>query len=57
MINNDNRAKKVNLVIDKTSTIKLTGDTYVTKLTDKDTSYSNIDFNGYKLYVNGKSIN
>ena len=57
MINNDNSAKKVNLVIDKTSTIKLTGDTYVTKLTDKDTSYSNIDFNGYKLYVNGKSIN
>lgn len=37
--------------------IELTGNSYVTSLSDDDSSYSNIDFNGYKLYVNGKAIN
>lgn len=37
--------------------IKLTGDSYITSLEDDDTTYSNIDFNGYKLYVNGVAIN
>ena len=36
--------------------IKLTGDFYITSLEDDDTTYSNIDFNGYKLYVNGVAI-
>ena len=40
-----------------TSKIKLTGDSYSTSLEDDDTTYSNIDFNGYKLYVNGVAIN
>lgn len=40
-----------------TSKIKLTGDFYITSLEDDDTTYSNIDFNGYKLYVNGVAIN
>ena len=57
VINGDNSAKSIKLSSDKTSKIKLTGDSYVTSLTDKDSSYSNIDFNGYKLYVNGKAIN
>lgn len=56
-INGDNTAKSIKLVLDKTSKIKLTGDSYVTNLEDSDTDYSNIDFNGYKLYVNGKAIN
>ncbi|MDD6244899.1 MAG: hypothetical protein PUB03_04490 [bacterium] len=56
-INGDNSAKSIKLVLDKTSKIKLTGDSYVTSLEDSDTDYSNIDFNGYKLYVNGKAIN
>lgn len=56
-INGDNSAKEINLKIDKDSKISLTGDSYVTTLEDDDTSYSNIDFNGYKLYVNGESIN
>ena len=56
-INGDNSAKEINITLDKTSKIKLTGDIYVTSLTDEDSSYSNIDFNGYKLYVNGTSIN
>jgi hypothetical protein len=56
-INGDNSAKEVILKLDKNSKITLTGDSYITNLEDADTSYSNIDFNGYKLYVNGKAIN
>lgn len=56
-INNENTAKEVIVNIDKNSNIKLTGDTYVSELNDDDKTYSNIDFNGYKLYVNGKAIN
>ena len=56
-INNKNTAKQIKLTLDKSSSLTLTGDTYVTSLTDADTSYSNINFNGYKLYVNGKAIN
>lgn len=50
-------AKNVSLKLDTTSKITLTGDSYVTSLEDTDTSYSNINFNGYKLYVNGNAIN
>lgn len=56
-INSSNSAKSIKLSLDKTSKIKLTSDSYVSSLTDEDESYSNIDFNGYKLYVNGKVIN
>lgn len=56
-INSENTAKSITLNIDSTSTLTLTGDCYVTSLTDEDTSYSNIKFNGYKLYVNGTAIN
>ena len=56
-INSENSAKNIKLVLDKTSKIKLTGDSYVSSLEDEDNSYDNIDFNGYKLYVNGTAIN
>ena len=56
-INGDNTAKSLILNIDNNSGITLTGDSYVTELNDSDTTYSNINFNGYKLYVNGKAIN
>lgn len=56
-INTKNSAKKISLTLDSSSKIKLTGDSYVTSLNDADSSYSNIDFNGYKLYVNRKAIN
>ena len=56
-INSENSAKSIKLVLDKTSKIKLTGDSYITSLEDEDSSYDNIDFNGYKLYVNGTAIN
>lgn len=57
MINGNNSAKEIKLTLDKNSTITLTGDSYVTSLEDADSSYSNINFNGYKLYVNGNAIN
>ena len=56
-INTDNTAKEVSLKISSSSKIKLTGDSYVTSLTDEDSTYSNIDFNGYNLYVNGELVN
>jgi len=52
-INSENSAKSIKLVLDKTSKIKF----YVSSLEDEDSSYDNIDFNGYKLYVNGTAIN
>ena len=53
-INGENTAKEVTLKIDSDSKVKLTGDSYVTSF-DGDTS--NIDFNGFTLYVNGVAIN
>ena len=57
IINNKNTAKSIELILDKSSKIKLTGDSYITSLINEDTDNSNIDFNGYKLYVNGQSLN
>ena len=56
-INTDNSAKSLSLKLSSSSNIKLTGDTYVTSFENEDESNSNIDFNGYTLYVNGKAIN
>lgn len=57
IINGDTSAKNIKLTIDASSTITLMGDSYVSELSDSDNTYSNINFNGYKLYVNGSSIN
>lgn len=56
-INSERTGRKVELVIDKESKLKLTKDSYVTSFETEDKTYSNIDFNGYKLYVKGVSIN
>ena len=56
-INSANTAKSITLKLDSSSKITLTGDSYVTALEDSDSSYSNINFNRYKLYVNGTAIN
>lgn len=52
-INGENTAKSITLKLDKNSKVKLTGDSYVTSL-ENEGDNSNIDLNGYKLYVNGK---
>lgn len=56
IINGDNSAIEISLTLDSSSRIKLTGDCYVTSFNNSDSSNSNINFNGYKLYVNGVSI-
>ena len=55
-INSDNTAKQIALKLDSTSKITLTGDSYISSLEDADSSYSNINLNGYKLYVNGQLL-
>ena len=54
-INNANLGS-VTLTLDETSTITLTGDTYVKTLTNADKANSNINLNGYKLYINGVEL-
>ena len=54
-INSDNTGE-VELTLDSSSSITLTGDTYVKTLTNADTTNSNIHANGYKLYVNGAQV-
>lgn len=46
-------AKSIELVLDN----KLIGDSYATSLVNSISDNSNINFNGYKLYVNGIAIN
>lgn len=50
---NGEDAGEVSLTLDSSSTLTLTGDTYIKSLTNADTTNSNINLNGYKLYVNG----
>ena len=57
IINANNEAKEITLVLDKSSKIKLMSDSYITSLSNDDSTNSNIDFNGYKLYVGEKTIN
>ena len=44
-INSENTAKKISISLDSTSTLTLTGDSYVSSLEDADSTYSNINFN------------
>jgi len=54
-INSDNTGE-VHLTLDSSSTLILTGDTYLTSLTNADSTNSNINLNGHKLYVNGTEL-
>ena len=54
-INSANEGE-ISLTLDKTSTITLTGNTYIKSLTNADSTNSNINLNGYKLYVNGVEL-
>lgn len=54
-INNNNEGE-ISLTLDKTSSITLTGNTYIKSLTNADSTNSNINLNGYKLYVNGVEL-
>ena len=54
-INSEN-AGEVELILDSSSSITLTGDTYIKSLKNANTTNSNIHTNGYKLYVNGTKL-
>ena len=56
-INGKNTAKTINITLDSSSKLTLTGDSYITSLNNEVADNSNIDFNGHTLYVNGKTIN
>ncbi len=51
-INSDNQGE-VNLTLDTSSSLTLTADTYLTSLNNVDSTNSNINLNGHKLFVNG----
>jgi len=55
-INPGNVAGSAAVVLDATSKWTLSGDTYLTSLTDATTSLSNITANGHKLYVSGTEV-
>ena len=55
-LNSDNEAKNISLTLSSDSVLVLTGNSYVTSLTNAITDNSNIYLNGYKLYVNGTEI-
>lgn len=56
VINQNQDAKEIKLSLSKDSSIVLAGDSYITSLENEDNQNSNIDLNGYKLYVNGEEI-
>jgi hypothetical protein len=57
-INTDNTAKLMSLVLDKTSTWNVMGTSYLTSLTDADTTLANIKGNGNTIYYDsGSSAN
>jgi hypothetical protein len=49
-INKDNSAKSIALILEKSSTWSVTGTSYLTSLTDDDSTLSNIDDNGFTIY-------
>ena len=55
-INGQNSAKSIALTLDSSSTLVLTGDSYISSLENELADNRNINLNGYTLYVNGKAI-
>ena len=54
-INTSNEGE-ISLTLDKTSMVTLTDNTYIKSLTNADSTNSNINLNGYKLFVNGVEL-
>ena len=55
-INKDKKAKDVTLMVDQTSRVILTADSYVKMLKNSVSDNSNIYANGHKLFVDGKEV-
>ncbi len=54
-INKANSAKSIKLTLDKTSSWNVTGTSYLTGLTDADSTLSNIHSNGHTIYYNANA--
>ena len=55
-VNSANQGGSVSLTLDDTSTVVLTGDSYVSALYNDVSDNSNIYLNGYTLYVDGTAV-
>jgi len=55
-INNDKKANNVDIILSKDSKLILTKDIYVNSLTNEDYENSNIELNGYNLYINNELL-
>ena len=55
-INAENKAKSIVVALDKYSTLTLTGDSHITSLTNEIVDNSNINLNGYTLFVGDEAI-
>jgi hypothetical protein len=56
-INNEKTAKEVGVTLDKESSIEITNDSYITYITDEDTTLSNIKSNGHTIYYDSSNSN
>ena len=56
IINGANSARSVSVTLDKDSNLILAGDTYLSSLTNADSSNMNIYANGFSLYVAGSEV-
>lgn len=54
-VNQENTAKEITLSLDTSSTWELTGDAYLTAITDEDTACGNISSNGYTIYYDASN--
>ncbi len=55
-VNNANQGGTVSLSLDDSSVVVLTGDSYLSNLSNSVSDNSNIYLNGYRLYVNGTEV-
>ena len=55
-INAENSAKSIKITLDDSSTLTLTGDSYITSLENSVSDNSNINLNGHTLYVGEEAI-
>lgn len=53
-INADNTAKRIDIVLDKESTLTITSDSYITSIKNDDLDFKNIKTNGHVLYYDAK---
>lgn len=56
VINPDQACEDVKLHMDVTSTLFLTGDTYLSEFSNANPSNSNVQTNGFHIYVDGKAV-